>query len=318
MPGVNQETFLGCLLGLAIGDALGMPVEGWPHERIAERYGRLDGYRAKTLADGTLVKAGEITDETETALCVVESVTVSGGVDADNIGARLLYLARGESKRWLGAATIAALDAADQTLDFQVPLDEDGPATGDVAVRGVPIGLLHAVGTFDADALRVDAETVTRLTHGSPAAIAATTAVAYGVNLAARGDVARDEWAREIGRFLQGGALEARLEAAADLMVGRVPVADALAKLGTGPTAVQSIPAAVYAAMAAPTFEDAVFAAVNAGGDTDTVGALAGALAGAHFGVSGIPQQLIDDLEARIYVSLAAPWFYRIASQRLE
>jgi ADP-ribosylglycohydrolase len=63
-------------------------------------------------------------------------------------------------------------------------------------------------------------------------------------------------------------------------------------------------------------FADAVLAAVNAGGATDTVGAITGALAGAANGASGIPQHLIDGLEGRIYISLAAPWFYKAARQR--
>ena len=58
-------------------------------------------------------------------------------------------------------------------------------------------------------------------------------------------------------------------------------------------------------------FEDAVFTAASAGGAADARAALAGALAGAHFGAGGIPQTLIDGLEGRIYLTLAAPWFYR-------
>ena len=43
------------------------------------------------------------------------------------------------------------------------------------------------------------------------------------------------------------------------------------------------------------------------------MGAIAGAVLGARFGASGIPQDLIDSLDARIYLTLAAPWFYRTA-----
>jgi len=188
VPNANEDRFLGALLGMAIGDALGMPVEGWSRERIAERYGALDGYHLRVFADGTEVKAGEFTDETEIALCVVESLTANDGVlDPENVGARMAYLARGESKRWMGADTLAALERAEETLSFRVAIDEDGPATGEVAARGVPIGLLHAVGGFDPERFRADVEGVVRLSHGSPAAIAAATAVAYGVRLAARG-----------------------------------------------------------------------------------------------------------------------------------
>jgi ADP-ribosyl-[dinitrogen reductase] hydrolase len=312
----NEDRFLGALLGLAIGDALGMPVEGLDRAEIAARYGALDGYHPRVLPDGTEIEAGEFTDETEVALCVVEALTTNRGtLDEDLIGARMSFLARTDSRRWLGEATLAALDRADRAGDWQVPLDEDGPATGDVATRGVPIGLLHAVGRFAPDALRRDAERVTRLTHGSPAAIAGTVAVAYGVNLAARAEVPRREWARETARFLAAGELAARLDRAADLLAAGKPVPEAPTDLGTGAATAESVAAGFSAAMAADRFEDAVFPAANAGGAAGTVAAIAGALAGAAGGASGIPQTLIDGLGGRIYVSLAAPWFYRAALQ---
>ena len=315
--GATEDAFLGGLLGLAIGDALGMPVEGWPAAKIAERYGTLDGYRLRVLADGTEAASGEFTDESEVALSIVESLTTNGGrLDPDLIGARMVFLAKGESRHWLGEATRAALDRAEDTGSFEVPLRDDDPATGDVASRGVPIGLLHSVGRFDADQLRQDAERVARLTHGSPAAIAAVTAVACGVNLAARGEIPPADWAAESANFLATGELAEAMARAADVHASGAPVAEALAMMGTGAAATESVPAAFLAAMAASLFEEAVFTAVNAGGDADTVGAIAGALAGARFGASGIPQALIDDLGSRIYVSLAAPWFHRAALQR--
>ena len=317
MANASEGAFLGGLLGLAIGDALGMPVEGWPRERIQERYSAITGYHSRVFADGTEIKAGEFTDETEIALCIVESLTANGGViDVDNIGARLLYLARGESKRWMSDDTRTAFDIADETGEFTVPLDEDAPATGEVAARGVPIGLLHAVGAFDPGQMRVDAEAVTRLSHGSPAAIAGVTAIAYGVRLAAQNETPRAGWARETAAFLDGGALAEALARVDALAEQALPLPEMLSALGTSSAATAAVPAAFAAAMNATVFEDAVFGAVNAGGDTDTVGALAGGLAGAAAGASGIPQGLIDDLEGRIYVSLAAPWFHRSAQRR--
>jgi ADP-ribosyl-[dinitrogen reductase] hydrolase len=315
--GANQGRFLGALLGMAIGDALGMPVAGWSAQRIQERFGRIDGYQRRVFPDGAEIKAGEFTDESEIALCIVESFTANqGALDPDNIAARLGFLARGESKRWMGAATLAAVLRSDETDVHQVPLDEDGPATGDVAARGIPIGLIHAVGGFRSDELRADAETVTRLTHGSPLAIAATTAVAFGVQLAARGEVAAERWAAETAAFIGVGGVAERLAVAAELVERDAAVEDAAMRLGTGMDAATVVATGFVAAAVAPTFEDAVFAAVNLGGATDTRGAIAGALAGAARGAGGIPQGLIDDLEGRIYVSLAAPWFYRAALRR--
>ena len=206
------------------------------------------------------------------------------------------------------------MDAAAETLEFVIPVDEDGPATGDVAARGVPVGLLHAVGRFDPGKLRSDAEAVTRLTHGGPAAFNATTAVAYAVRLAATG-TPPERWARDTADFLGGGELAERLSDL-DELPGSDPLADVIAKMGTSLEATQSVPAAFAAAMRESVFENAIFSVVNAGGATDTIGALTGALIGAFEGASGIPQELIDGLEGRIYISLAAPWFHKAARQR--
>jgi ADP-ribosylglycohydrolase len=315
---VNQDQFLGGLLGLAIGDAMGMPVKGWSAEQIRERLGRIEGYHRLVLEDGAELNAGEFTDETEIVLCIVESMTTNGGeLDLDTAGARLLFLARGESRRWLSDHERRALDLAAETLEFQVPINEDDPATGDVATRGVPIGLAHAIGAFQPDSLRADAEAATRLTHGSPAAIAGTTAVAYAVNLAARGETPPDRWMEETADFLGAGATAEALRAAAARLASGADAATIIAELGTGEEAAAVIATAFVAAVANPDrIEDAVALAVNAGGATDSRGAIAGALLGAAHGSSGIPQRLIDELESRIYVSLAAPWFYRGALRR--
>ena len=318
MPDATEDVFLGSLLGLAIGDAMGMPIAGLRREELAAIVGggRVTHYLPKRFADGTTVKAGEFTDESEVVLCIVESMTTnSGHVDRETVGPRMRFLGRGESKRWMTGATLQALDLA-EAHDFRVPVDEDGPATGDVASRGVPVGLVHAVGAFSADQLRADAEVVARLTHGSPAAIAGVTAVAFGVQLAARGDHAAPSWAAATADFLGTGSLAAAFHEADRLIATGESASGILARMKTGLDARESVPAAFIAAMTSSRFADAVEVAVNAGGAADSIGAIAGALAGASGGVSAIPQELIDDLEGRIYISLAAPWFYRAALRR--
>jgi ADP-ribosyl-[dinitrogen reductase] hydrolase len=316
MPDSTENQFLGALLGMAIGDALGAPASGMSREEIVRRFGTIDRFHGAALPDAAEVNPGEFTDETEFALCIVESMTINRGVfDPETAGVRLLHLAAGPSRRWMHDETRTALDHAAETLEFTVPLRDDGEATGDVAARGVPIGLLEAVGRFDPDRLRTEVEAVVRLTHGAPAAINAATAVAYGTRMAATGED-RLTWARQTAEFLGGGELAERLEAVDRMVAADMPLDDALSQIRTGLPAVESVPAAFAAAMMRPIFEDAVFAAVAAGGATDTVGALTGALAGAAGGASGIPQGLIDGLEGRIYVSLAAPWFHKAARQR--
>src|SRR5215212_8295164 len=264
MPDATENQFLGALLGMAIGDALGAPVSGMNRAEIGAQFGTIDRFQGRTQAGAEEIHPGEFTDETEVALCIVESMTANrGNLDAETAGVRMLHLAAGPSRRWMQPATVAALDAAADTLEFSVPLDEDGPATGDVAARGVPVGLVHSVGRFDPAQMRADAEAVVRLTHGGPAAFNAATAIAYAVYLAATG-VPRESWARETAEFLGGGELAERLTEL-DHRLANSALPDLFEWTGTGLDALESVPAAFTAAMTEPVFEHAVFAAVNAG-----------------------------------------------------
>src|ERR687894_3227823 len=242
MPDATENQFLGALLGMAIGDALGAPVSGMDRAGIAARFGLIDRFHGRAEPAAEEIHPGEFTDETEFALCIVESMTANRGrLDADTAGVRMLHLAAGPSRRWMHPATAAALDAAADTLEFSVPLDEDRPATGDVAARGVPVGLVHAVGRLDPARLRADAEAVVRLTHGGPAAFNAATAIAYAVRLAATG-APRDSWARETTEFLAGGELAERLEELDQLLVNTALPA-VLERTGAGLDAPEAVSA---------------------------------------------------------------------------
>lgn len=305
----GEEAFLGALMGMAIGDALGMPHGAGSSDPKAPR---IEGYLPLTLPDGTTIEAGEFTDETEIALSIVEVATTGRGqLDPDLIGPRLVRLAQGDSGHWQDATTRAALQRAAESLTFEVPLDEDDAVSAGVAVRGVPVGLLAAVGRLDVPALERDSDLVSRLTHGSPAQTSAVAAVAFLTQLAARQAVPPAEWARRTATMLGAGAMHdvlSELKPAPDL-------AGQLRVLASG-SPEQQVAAGLLAAIATDSFEDAVLTAVNAGGPADSIGAIAGALAGARRGIGAIPQWLIDGLGGRIYVSLAAPWFRRAALYR--
>jgi ADP-ribosyl-[dinitrogen reductase] hydrolase len=316
MTNATENTFLGALLGMAIGDALGAPLIGMSAEEISQRYGNITSYLSLTDPESGETHRGEFTDESEIALCLVESMTInSGRIDPETAGMRMVHLAAGSSRHWMQPSTAAALDRAGETLEFSLPLTDDvRPATGDVASRGVPIGLMHAVGRFDPARFHADALTAAQITDGSPAAAEAVAGVAYLIRLAATGVAPRD-LARETATFLGSGTLAESLERL-DSMLDHASMAEIVVAFGVGIDVTSVIPTAIAATVHGARFEDATSAAVAAGGATDTRGALAGAIAGASGGAAGIPQALIDGLEGRIYVSLAAPWFYKAARQR--
>jgi ADP-ribosyl-[dinitrogen reductase] hydrolase len=285
MSRVTEDQFLGSLLGVAIGDALGLPVDGLAADKILERYGAFDGYlEIEDAGDGEPI-TGMISDKTEVVLCIVESLTTNDGIlNPENINARLGFLINGNSRKWMSDAVIRGIEQAAER-DGLVDADLASEPEAAVALRGVPVGLLHAIGAWDEDALQKDAEIVARLSHGGESAIRLTAQVARATAMAARSAQGEDH-------------------------SHKVPVPENEEPLA------QQIASIVEEVKLATTFEDAVFLVARAGGNASALGAIAGGIAGAKFGASGIPQNLIDELDARIYLSMAAPWYHKTVLRR--
>lgn len=281
IPQAREDQFLGSLLGLAVGDALGRPVRGMSTAEIAGAFGLVDYYISAETAEDGRPPQGEISDKTEIVLCLVESLTTNNGLfDPVNINARLGFLTAGPSRQSMSDSTVEGIElAADH--DGLVPIDHDSETELAVAVRGVPVGLLHAVGSYDEDTLDAEARLAARLSHGGEDQALLAADVAKVVAAAAR--------SREVPEVAIGDDGHRERD-----MLRRT----------------------IDCVRLAPTFGSAVSAAIGLGGMTDATGALAGAIAGAKYGGSGIPQDLIDGLDARIYLTLAAPWFYRTAVRR--
>ncbi len=277
-----ENKFLGSLLGLAIGDALGMPVGSMTVEETQRRLGRITGYLPRDAGTDREIPAGEVTDETETTLCIVESMTTNNGhVDTENINARLLHLALGASQHWMPGDLREGIIPASER-DGTVPETFERPASLAAGMMGVPIGLMHSVGGFDEDAFGQDLRLIVRLTNADNEQLRLTTQIATLIAEAIRGET---------------------LDAGSDECGGASELA-------------QVVTATAQDVHDATAFEEVVIHTVNNRRPADSAGALAGTLAGLKFGASGIPQQLIDELEARVYLTLAAPWFYRTANRR--
>jgi ADP-ribosyl-[dinitrogen reductase] hydrolase len=301
----TQDRFLGAILGLAIGDAFGMPVAGRSKTTIADWYGSLTGYLPRKFPDGTEVGAGEITDETEIALCIIESFTASQGeLDPENIGIRMSYLARGDSRKWMSEQTLIALDGVSEANEYQLPLVDDERVSGEVAVRGIPIGLMHSIGATDRARLTADASVVSRITHGSPLALSAVEAVALATSTVSRQMAAPNELRGSLLAEMADGEVREALAAASD---SEPDPADSVAAV---------IASAVGFVEIASSFEECIQIAAELGGASESRAAFAGSLYAGYHGTASIPQRLIDDLEARIYISLAVPWFYRTVARR--
>jgi ADP-ribosylglycohydrolase len=304
----RQDRAAGALYGLAVGDALGMPTESLPRCEIVARYGPLleefqPGAPDQPLAPG--LPAGTVTDDTEQALLLAHLIIGGKGeIDEEDFARQLLaweqdMRARG-SLSLLGPSTKWALSA----LLAGTPLTETGRSgtTNGAAMRITPVGLATPAG--DLDLLLGRVVTASRVTHNTGVALAGAAAVAAAVSAGVAGAtvpeavgaaVTAARRAAGLGRWVAGADVAARITWATGLTAGRpagevVDQVDTL--VGTSLATQESVPAAFAMLAAAP--DDpwlAVRMAASAGGDTDTVAAITGAVGGACHGVSAFPEQ---------------------------
>ena len=298
----------GALAGLALGDALGMPAQAMSPEQIHAVYGTItglvDGDASQPYAPG--MPAGSVTDDTEQAL-LVASLLVRGrgsssgrvALDAGEFAHALLawedsMIERG-SLDLLGPSTKAALERVRAGED---PLTVGGAGTTNgAAMRVTPIGI--AMSTADPEAFADAVWSSCQVTHatrqGFQSAALVAAAVSMGID-AARSttpDLRSLLWKAvtyvdslpERGAWTPDPDVVAATRRAMQLVAN--PASSSLEclveQVGTSVASAQAIPMA-FALLARDPSPQALLDAANIGGDTDTIGAIAGAILGAALG----------------------------------
>ena len=298
----------GALAGLALGDALGMPTQAMSPEQIRAVYGTItglvDGDASQPYAPG--MPAGSVTDDTEQALLIASLLvrgrgTSSGRValDAGEFAHALLawedsMIERG-SLDLLGPSTKAALERVRAGED---PLTVGGAGTTNgAAMRVTPIGI--AMPTVDPEAFADAVWSSCQVTHatrqGFQSAALVAAAVSFGID-AARSpslDLRSLLWKAlsyvdslpERGAWTPDPDVVAATRRAMQLVAN--PASSSLEclveQVGTSVASAQAIPMA-FALLARDPSPQALLDAANIGGDTDTIGAIAGAILGAALG----------------------------------
>lgn len=306
MAGIAEDRATAALLGLAIGDALGMPSQTLTRAAIRATYGRIGGFVAP-VADHPVshgLDAAMVTDDTEqTLLLAARLIAGGGGFDPGAWAADLLGWEDGVAARGLrdllGPSTKAALLA----LRAGVPPDQAGRGgtTNGAAMRIAPVGI-----ATPPDPARIMARVaaVSRLTHGTGEALAGAAAVAMVISqgVAGLGFEAALPLALATARQPVAGvdpaaqALMAdRIALALDVAAqGEAVLADSI---GTSVQSLQSVPCAfgVVRLAGGDPWQSALIAA-NIGDDTDTIGAIACAMAAACSGVAALPADKVDQV----------------------
>jgi len=293
--GSDRDRIRGALLGLAVGDALGAPLEGAPPAVAAAAVaGGLE------MAGGGWWAPGEWTDDTAMALELAESITTVGVLATDDLAQRYIRWATMGGKgigRTTRSALVGARDAEDARARACAHYATTRLAAGNGTVmRATPIGLAARDLDEAVDAARRDAQ----LTHADPAAGAASAAVCAAL-LAMResGDPLAAARAQTGDHPSLVGALDA---------VARADES-ALARLAAGREAGAcwtTLAIALHALLAIDDYERGVGWAIAQGGDADTNAAVAGALLGYRHGATKIPDRWLSSLHERERVERAA------------
>ncbi|MDF0592749.1 ADP-ribosylglycohydrolase family protein [Methanotrichaceae archaeon M04Ac] len=314
MAGDLLDRFCGCLLGLAVGDALGMPVEGLTRDEIRASAGEVREMLAPA-ADHfhSGLAPGQYTDDTEQTLILADSIIDAGFFDVERFAAKLAewgrcWTADPGQNRGVGWTSMTAIGE----LLRDRPWREAGLATPTCgsAMRAAPIGLVYHC-NLDLVARYADLQSLP--THSAAAARAGAVAVAAGVALSLLGfaPVKVLEMAATLTERIDRDFAR-RLLVVEELL--DLDPAEALGEIGTSPMVSETVPAAFFCHLKLEP-EEALIAAASNGGDTDSIASIAGALAGASRGSGWIPERWLFHLEDRERIERVARDLAAVASR---
>lgn len=272
----REDRCAGALVGLACGDAVGTTVEFSPRGSFQPVTDMVGG--------GPFgLQAGQWTDDTSMALCLAESLLSKGGFDAADQMGRYLnwwhwgYLSATGQCFDIGMTVKAALRTFEATKQPFAGSEDPDTAGNGALMRLAPVVLFCHPDLEHTLSCAVDAS---RTTHAAPEALDCSRLLAL-----------------VLFRGLSGASKEAMLDATSlKLRSPKVAALAAGAYLGKAEAhihgtgyAVASLEAALWCFHHTTSFEQAVLRAANLGDDADTTAAIVGQIAGAHYGMQGIP-----------------------------
>ena len=288
LPRSAQARFAGSLVGLAVGDALGAAVE-------FKKPGTFEPVTGMRGGGPHGLEAGQWTDDTSMALCLAESLLACAGFDAKDQADRYVrwyrtgYMSHNGRCFDIGNITRAAVEMHEETQDVYCGNSDKHLAGNGSIMRLAPVPLFFA--SDPSKAIQLSGES-SILTHGSSACIDACRYLGALLVGAARGEGKEELLSERYGLAGQHKLFSAEIDSVA---AGSFKDKEPPEIEGTG-YVVKSLEAALWAFYKSSSFKEGCLMAVNLGDDADTTGAVFGQLAGAYYGIDGIPPAWLESL----------------------
>ncbi|MBK6016698.1 ADP-ribosylglycohydrolase family protein [Streptomyces sp. MBT53] len=281
----RTERAVGAVLGSAVGDALGAPFEFGPEGAFSARF-PVPGHGGEMCGGGGW-DPGEATDDTQMAVLVAESLLECDGLQLPDMFRRFRVWAAADPKD-IGLQTEAVLSSGDPwdlaaALHFQT--SQRGAGNG-ALMRAAPSSVYFA--REGRDATMDAARRISALTHGDRAAWEGTAVFHELVRVALAGGDPLDAVEETLGHVHPGHRERYAVVLSADWHPDRATEFNGAVWPCLG--------SAVWALRTTSSYEDALRAAIDLGGDTDTVAAVTGGLAGAVYGSAAIPERWSEAL----------------------
>lgn len=321
---MNQNKFLGCIYGLAIGDALGFPNEFIDIESIVlKNKGKgttdfEDMYKQNPIIIGKRKIGGQIefpagtySDDTQMSLAVARALINSKTNDLEDI----MHEIKHEFIKWLndpkntrapGHTCLKGCYNLSKRINWNNSGVPDKKGCG-AAMRSAPIGLVFHK---DITKLVEVASAVSKCTHAHPTGIASGIATAYLTAFAANG-INPEKYIEDM---LSQPFFNEELKDRISIVQEVLPWEDTLKarqKIGKGWVGDEAVALALYCILKSPAdYSQTVLMAANSDGDTDSIACIAGAISGAYNGIEKIPAKWIKNVEDSEYLKTIAEGLY--------
>ena len=305
-----KSKFLGALVGTAVGDALGMPVEGYDPKQIQLKYGKI-----REMLSGKL-PAGSYTDDTEMMIGVAESLIENRGFNGEHMAKT--FIKNFDSSRGYGFGVQIVLQLISEGESWEEAAKNLFGGVGSygngAAMRIAPVSIFY----YDNfDELKKTAIKTAKITHTHPLGVEGAVLQAYAIALALNQHPLKnldiENFLQTLQNFVKSEVYKNKIKKIRLLLSKKTSKWEVIFLLGNGIEAFNSVPTAIYSFLANyKSFEDAVTYAVNLGGDTDTLGAMTGAISGAYHGFEAIPKRWLNKLENLDYLKSLAEKIWEI------